>query len=131
MKIDLPHQRPILFFKSLIANSEHSAQTKVEFPYPPTLAMMIEAAAQSSAFVKVTKEKEAANIPLDCAEGMLIGLKKVVLHQAAKVSTCSVHIVYSGNLENFFSFDFEVLEGKTPLASGTLNVILTCTKELV
>ena len=129
MHIKLPHQKPILFVKTVIESAEHDANTEVEFPYNPTLAMMVEAAAQSSAFVRVSKEKAAANLPQDCAEGMLIGLKKVSLHEKSCHCSQRIAITYSGNLQNFFSFDFSVSEGERSICSGTLNVILTCNKE--
>ena len=48
--INLPHQKPILFVEKLINQNETTLTTLCRFPTIPTLPMIIEASAQSSAF---------------------------------------------------------------------------------
>jgi len=127
--VTLPHKKPILFVDEVTKSLELEAKTNVLFDYTPTLSMLVESAAQSSAFVKLTEAKTKAGIPLDCSEGMLIGLKKVKQLKEVTSKTLQISIQYSGNLQNFFSFNFEVFEKEIKVCNGVLNIIMTCTEK--
>ena len=54
--MNLPHQEPLLFAKEILLRSDEKAEVLCKFPVLPTLAMFIEAAAQSSAAFNVNTE---------------------------------------------------------------------------
>ena len=54
--MNLPHQAPIRFAQEIIEKKEDFFIIKCSFPYIPTLAMVSEAAAQSSAAFAQDKE---------------------------------------------------------------------------
>ena len=47
--MNLPHREPLIFAKDIISKNSDSVKVRCEFAMLPTLAMFIEAAAQSSA----------------------------------------------------------------------------------
>ncbi len=47
--MNLPHREPLIFAKEVLLKKNDTVQVRCEFPMLPTLAMFIEAAAQSSA----------------------------------------------------------------------------------
>jgi len=47
--MNLPHKAPLIFAKEVLENKDKHVKVKCLFPQPPTLAMFIEAAAQSTA----------------------------------------------------------------------------------
>ena len=54
--MNLPHKEPLLFAKEILSRSDEKVEVLCMFPLVPTLAMFIEAAAQSSAAFNVEKE---------------------------------------------------------------------------
>jgi len=67
----LPHQEPIRFVKELLEIDAAYAFVSCIFPHPPTLAMVCEAAAQSSAAFA----QDDKNITM----GFLVSLKDIEL----------------------------------------------------
>ncbi len=69
--MNLPHLAPVLFAKEVIKKEENSLHVECQFPYPPTLAMVLEAAAQSSSGFASD----------DIKEGFLVAVNSLVLHK--------------------------------------------------
>ncbi len=54
--MNLPHREPLVFAKEILLRSDTKVEVLCIFPHKPTLAMFIEAAAQSSAAFNLDKE---------------------------------------------------------------------------
>ena len=67
----LPHQAPLLFAKEVVQKSSSCVDVLCEFPYPPSLPMLLEAAAQGSAALG----EDVVHV------GMLVGVHDVILLQ--------------------------------------------------
>ncbi len=56
--MNLPHQEPLIFAKEILLKSDNKVEVLCIFPHRPTLAMFIEAAAQSSAGFNVEEKSK-------------------------------------------------------------------------
>jgi len=115
--MNLPHLPPIRFAKEILTCNDKTATIVCEFPYPPTLPMLTEAAAQaSSAFAQTT-------IPQN---GFLVLMKDISLYVKLQGLTCRVVITERLSFGNSSEFYFEVLEEASDVmcASGIFMVIL-------
>lgn len=54
--MNLPHLPPVLFAKRIVEKSDEYAKVECEFPTIPSLAMLLEAAAQASSALGKAKE---------------------------------------------------------------------------
>jgi len=118
----LPQKDPVGFVKEVLICEEHESRTVVSFECEPTLAMLSEAGAQTSIFLKLTEEKIAADIPLR-AMGMLVSVKSKWLEKSKKTSY-EVESRYVNNLDSFFIVDFSVFDGDTMVAEGQVAAVL-------
>lgn len=57
--MNLPHLAPVLFARKVLKRERNYLYVECHFPCLPTLAMLLEAAAQSSAGFEQDKQKEA------------------------------------------------------------------------
>ena len=115
--MSIPHQEPIKFAKELIEANEEFVKVKCSFKTLPSLAMIFEAAAQSSAGFS---QEEKAKI------GFLVSLKGVKLNK--KLDTLDYIIKVDKNLELGtvceFSFTVYNMEENINYANGTLTVMI-------
>jgi hypothetical protein len=118
----LPHKDPVAFVKKVLVSEEHYCRTSVSFDTIPTLSMLSEAGAQTSIFLLLTEEKEAANIP-PRAMGMLLSVKSK-WHQRSEKTAFEIESRYISNLDSFFMVSFSVFDGETPVAEGQISVVL-------
>jgi len=118
----LPQKEPVGFVKEVLVCEEHESRVVVAFESKPTLAMLSEAGAQSSIFLKLTNEKEAANVPLR-AMGMLVSVKSKWLNKSDK-TRFEVESHYVSNLDSFFIVDFKVFDGEMAVAEGQIAAVL-------
>jgi hypothetical protein len=112
--LKFPHKPPILFAREILSREGESAIVSVLFPKLPSLAMMMEAAAQSSCTFKC-----------DDKEGFVISCSNVILHVKPKGVSFVVHVVNklkNGPLNEIF---FELKEDDILTASGTLLLMLS------
>lgn len=112
--MNLPHQDPIRFAKDIVELNENSALVNCIFPFIPTLSMVAEAAAQSSA--AFAQEK-----PLI---GFLISLKNIeqineFIHKEYVIKIKS-EITFGSMTE----FGFELLNNSNLFAKGFLTIAL-------
>lgn len=111
-EIKLPHLAPIKFAKYTLQKDELSAQVLIEFEQLPTLAMLVEAAAQSSASFRVDDSESA----------FLVSLKDIKLLQKPTKMKLIAHVTDKHRLDRMRYVGFEILEDETCVASGTLVI---------
>ncbi len=120
----LPHQPPIRFVTQILDSQEQSAKCQVSFSSKPTLAMIIEAAAQSSVYMKLTIYKEALGIKSgELVQGMLLKMsakQRDSLHSGKMIISTS----YVANYRHFFEINFEAVVDTHIVADGKINILL-------
>jgi hypothetical protein len=111
--LNLPHKPPVLFVQEILSQEGENALVGILFPKIPSLAMMMEAAAQSSCAFEC-----------DGKEGFVISCSNVILHVKPKGVSFRVHVtskLKNGLLNEIF---FELKENDVLIASGTLLLML-------
>jgi len=111
-KLNLPHKEPLLFAKELIKRNENEAVVKITFDTIPSLAMLTEAAAQSSAAFSTKQQKNA----------QLVMLKNVKLLEKIKEKEYLVEVQSSITLEHLNHFYFKVVEKTITIATGNFVI---------
>ncbi len=110
----LPHKEPLIFAKNAVQSDAQSATVEIEFGCLPTLAMMIEAAAQAFAYIQLQS----------CGSfGVVTMVKNAVAHELRQETgyLCSVWITQA--LESYYQLSFETLSKENKLiASGELSI---------
>lgn len=113
--MNLPHLAPIRFAKAVLERTENSAKVLCEFPFAPTLAMMVEAAAQSfGAFGEDEKPRM----------GFLVLMKEITLHVNPKERSLVMHCKHKGSLGSTSELFFEAYMGDEKVADGTVMIAL-------
>jgi len=112
--INLPHQPPIRFAKYIISKEEDSAKIFTEFPQLPSLAMLVEAAAQSCAALESGDNKE----------GYLLALKNIKLHEELTKNSYTIIVSKEHDFGNMIYVGFEVMDGTVKVADGYLTVAI-------
>ena len=115
--LHLPHRAPLRFARQIISKGKDNARVLVKFDEIPSLAMLIEAAAQSSAAFGDGSAKM----------GFLVSLKNVKLTKKASRKNLEVEVHNEHNLESMKYINFEVFEDEESLANGSLVVSLRAT----
>lgn len=115
--MNLPHLPPIKFATETLTCKDQQATVRCEFPTLPTLAMLVEAAAQST--MAVLNTDVAMN-------GFLVLIKDTVLHVKPKSLIAIVEVEMRLSLGNSSEFYFEVLEKPAGerYASGSFVIVL-------
>lgn len=111
-KIRLPHRAPLRFARSTLEKTSKHARVLIEFGQIPSLPMLVEAAAQSSAAFRTDDSENA----------FLVSLKDIRLLQDSSQTTLEVEVVDEHRLENLRYVKFEVFEQNSVLAKGTLVI---------
>jgi hypothetical protein len=111
-KIKLPHLAPVRFAQDVLLKEEKLARVSLSFGMLPSLAMMVEAAAQSSAAFRVNDRENA----------YLVSLKGIKLHQKASSENLVAEIVDAHRLDMMRYVEFKIFEEDVCLASGTLVI---------
>jgi len=114
--LDLPHKDPIKFAKFIISKNDDEAIVKVEFTTLPSLPMLVEAAAQSSAALGDGKKKI----------GYLVTVKNIELLSPIKLFEYSVKVRTSHTIDKLNYFTFEVYTSKDiAILKGEFIIALT------
>ncbi|MFT5835697.1 MAG: hypothetical protein ACI9RG_000590 [Sulfurimonas sp.] len=108
IELNLPHQAPVRFAKYIISKDETCAIVRAEFESLPSLAMLVEAAAQSSAAFSDGEEKM----------GFLVTLKNVKLLEKVEFLEYDIEVTFQHMLESLSYFSFEVKNQDSIIASG-------------
>ena len=111
-EIKLPHKAPLKFAKTILHKEPKRARVAIEFEEIPSLAMLVEAAAQSSAAFRIDERENA----------FLVSLKNIELLQAPSLMHFEAEIVDEHRLENLRYVKFEIFENTTAVAEGTLVI---------
>ena len=107
-ELDLPHEEPIRFAKYIISKTSDKAIVQIKFSKIPSLAMMIEASAQSSSALGESGVKK----------GYLVSLKNVELLKKPTKDSFEVEIVNQNSLGNMKSIVFNVFENQKKIVTG-------------
>ncbi|MBE0495289.1 MAG: hypothetical protein IBX45_02640 [Campylobacterales bacterium] len=112
--MNLPHLPPVRFAHTLSHKEGKEARVQCAFPVPPTLPMLIEAAAQSSAAFR----EEGSPLM-----GFLVLCKEVRLHVKPTQTTCILCIEERLCLGEMSEFSFKaLLQDETLLATGFVTI---------
>ena len=111
-KLSLPHHPPLLFAQEILEKEQKRARVKLRFPTFPSLAMLIEGAAQSSAALSNSESQM----------GFLVSLKDIKLLNAPTTQELEVELTNLYNLGVMSSISFEIFAAKTSIASGSLVI---------
>jgi len=110
--LKLPHEYPIRFAQSILFQEETKARVSIEFEEIPTLGMMVESAAQSSAAFSKTESKN----------GFLVSLKNIKLLQKPREMSLEVALINEYALGDMNYFSFQVYEGEVAVLTGGLVI---------
>ncbi len=115
--MNLPHREPLIFAKRVIWKDAESATVLCEFEEVPTLAMFLEAAAQSTAAF-ASEEKT----PI----GFLTMCKDIKLLAPFVGKYYHIQITKDTEINTIKRFLFEVFDksGKIKYASGSLTILI-------
>lgn len=111
-QIKIPHLAPIKFAHSIVQKEDTFADVLVQFGQIPTLAMLVEAAAQSTAAFKVDESEHA----------FLVSLKDIKLIQEPTKTELLAHVIDEHRLDKMRYVRFEIREDKVLIADGTLVI---------
>ena len=111
-KIKLPHLAPIRFAQDILQKEEKTARVSLEFEMLPSLAMLVEAAAQSTAAFRESDNENA----------YLVSLKNIKLIQKPLQKSLEVFIVDEHRLDKMRYVGFEIFEKEISIATGTLVI---------
>lgn len=113
--MNLPHLKPIRFAKEVLQKKNNTSLVSCNFPYTPSLAMLCEAAAQSSA---------SFNEENDAKIGFVISFKNVKLHKEFIFTSCNIRIKQVMIIDKISEYEFEVINDLIIYASGKLTIVL-------
>lgn len=111
-EIKLPHLAPIKFAKYTLEKDEKSAKVLIEFEQIPTLSMLVEAAAQSSASFRIDDSESA----------FLVSLKGIKLLEQPTKMQLVAHVTDEHRLDKMRYVGFNIYEDETCVANGTLVI---------
>lgn len=112
MDIDLPHLAPIKFAKRIYSKELNKARVGVEFDETPSLAMLVEAAAQSSSAIGNDSVKNA----------YLVGLKNIKQLTPPTSSNLEIEVINNHSLENMKLISFNIFQEKKIIANGSFTI---------
>ncbi len=112
----IPHERPIRFVKKILQTNTQQASVEVGFETIPTLGMLVEAAAQSSA--GITNDDTNNQI------GFVVSLKDIKLLQKPQNTDYIVNIRLEYKMQNLKNLSFEVTKDDSLIAKGSLLIAL-------
>ena len=112
----LPHQAPVRFVTEVIKDGEVDSISMVTFNEKPTLAAIVEAAAQNVIFI--------ASLYRVYDGGVLTGMKNVSLIEPLEMGTYRIESKISAQLESFCIFSFQLFADKKLMVEGEFNVVM-------
>ena len=118
MDINLPHLAPIKFAKNISYKELNKVRVEVEFNETPSLAMMVEAAAQSSSAI--------GNEDVDIA--YLVSMKNIQLLTPPTQNRFEIEVINEHNLENMKYMSFNVFEKEKIIVNGSFVISLNLKK---
>lgn len=116
MELELPHKAPILFAKKILSRDANRARVSVEFPEIPSLAMLVESAAQSATAIETAS-------PITSA--YLVSMKNIKLITTPRKKYFEVEVSNEHNLNNMKLINFQVFEDAELISTGSLTIALS------
>ncbi|MBN1839276.1 MAG: hypothetical protein JW802_04440 [Campylobacterales bacterium] len=113
--MNLPHLAPIRFAKEILECTENRAKVLCEFPFSPTLAMIVEAAAQSFGAFGADETPRM---------GFLVLMKDISLHVKPTKNVLVMQCEHKGVFGMTSELFFEAYEGDKKIADGTVMIAL-------
>ncbi len=113
-ELQLPHLPPILFAKKLLKKDGDMANVLIEFDEYPTLAMLLEAAAQSSSAFRKHEDESA----------FLVSTKDVELLMEPNSTILTAQIKDEHTLDNFRYVSFQIFESDKLIAKGSFVLMV-------
>ena len=117
--MNLPHEAPLLFAKNIISQDEKMVTVLCDFDQIPTLAMFIEASAQSSsAFEKAQSEEPKI--------GFLTMVKNIELLNEINNSIFLIKVTKENEINNIKQFTFKALDKDTKenIVTGSFTIVV-------
>ena len=112
----LPHLAPVRFVTEVLVAGEKNSACIVEFVEEPTLAAIVEAAAQNVIFI--------ASLYRDFDGGVLTAMKKVKLLKPLEKGSYKVESVISARLDNFSIFTFKLSQNDDICVEGQMSIVM-------
>jgi len=112
----LPHKYPVRFIKEVKEENETDAESLIEFMEMPTLAGVVEAAAQNVVFIKSMYRQYDG--------GVLTGMKDVILLEELQAGEYHVKSAIAARIEHFCTIKFELLSKSKIVAQGQMNIVM-------
>ncbi len=113
-ELNLPHLAPIRFAKYLISEEDDTKVVKVAFETIPSLSMLVESAAQSSAAFDDGSGRM----------GFLVTLKNIKLFEKPSALEYSVAVTSGQAIDSLTYFTFEIFDEDKLIVSGTYIIAL-------
>ena len=112
----LPHLAPVRFIKEILLAEEIEAASTVEFKEKPTLAAVVEAAAQNVIFI--------TSLYRDYDGGVLTAMKNVQLLEPLVQGDYRVESKISTKLGNFSLFKFKLSQNDKVFVEGEISIVM-------
>ena len=112
----LPHLAPVRFVKEVLVAGELNSACIVAFEEEPTLAAIVEAAAQNVIFI--------ASLYRDFDGGVLTAMKKVNLLKPLKKGSYKVESAIAARLDNFSMFKFTLSQNNAIFVEGEMSIVM-------
>jgi len=112
----LPHLAPVRFVKEVLVAEEEHAVSIVKFQEVPTLAAVVEAAAQNVVFI--------ASLYREFDGGVLTAMKNVKLLNDLKEGEYKVESNISARLDSFSLFNFKLSQNDKIFVEGEMSIIM-------
>jgi len=114
--MNLPHEEPIRFANEVLNLSQNKITVSCSFPFPPTLAMACEAAAQSSAgFAQESSEPKI---------GFLVSLKDIILEKEMDFLDAVIEIERTFDFGAMSEYSFELKNSDVIYVRGKITIAL-------
>lgn len=112
----LPHKYPVRFIKEVEIDGENNAISLVEFKEKPTLAAIVEAAAQNVVFIR--------SLYKDFDGGVLTGMKNIEFLENAELGMYRVESSIMTRLDNYCMIKFTLSMSEIIYARGEMNIVM-------
>lgn len=112
----LPHKYPVRFIKEVQIDGEDHAVSLVEFKEKPTLAAMVEAAAQNVVFIR--------SLYKDFDGGVLTGMKNIEFFEDVELGIYHVESAIMTRLDHFCMIKFTLSTNEGICAKGEISIVM-------
>ena len=112
----LPHLAPVRFVTEVLLADETESASIVTFKEAPTLAAVVEAAAQNVIFI--------ASLYRDFDGGVLTAMKNVTLLEPLTQGDYKVESKISTRLDNFSLFTFKLSQNDKVFVTGEMSIVM-------